>query len=78
MGDEAKTPAKASIRSYVENFIEKRDNELRTANNDQSDIQPPQSVDRDSIVIETNAENFPRKNLDNHASEATDIDADEL
>ncbi|CAF2041181.1 unnamed protein product [Rotaria magnacalcarata] len=78
MGDEAKTPTKASIISYVENFIEKHDNELRTPDSDESDIQLPRTVDRDSIVIGTNAENLPRKNLDKNASEGTDIDADEL
>lgn len=52
---------KASILDYVENFIDKRDNELRAATSDDEEQAPPiRGVDRDTIVIKTSADDFQR------------------
>lgn len=59
--EESRTPKKQSILKYVENFIEKRDNELRTTDDE---IPFPRSVDKESIVINRGSgDEFGRENL---------------
>ncbi|CAF2381047.1 unnamed protein product [Rotaria sp. Silwood2] len=76
--EEAKSPAKSSIINYVENFIDKRNNELRTTMSDDNNAPLAHGIDRDTIVIKTNVDDFPRKNLDRDSSELTDLDVDDL
>ncbi|CAF3379661.1 unnamed protein product [Rotaria sp. Silwood1] len=76
--EEAKDPAKTSIINYVENFIDKRNNDLRTTMDDDDNVPLTQGIDRDSIVIKTSVDDFARQNLGRASSELTDIDADEL
>ena len=59
--DEAKTPTKESILKYVENFIEKRDNELRTSD---EEMPFPRGVEKESIVIRRGADDgYGQENL---------------
>ncbi len=55
---------KASIRNYVGDFIDKRDNELRAASGDE-DAQSTSRLDRDSIEINIDDEEFARERLVN-------------
>ena len=56
---EARAPTKAAILNYVENFIEKRDNQRRASGDSVIDAR----LDKDSIVINTDASNFRGDNL---------------
>ncbi|CAF0742742.1 unnamed protein product [Rotaria sordida] len=76
--EEAKGPAKSSIIDYVENFIDKRNNELRATTVNESDVPLAHGIDRDSIVFKTDADGFQRKNVDKDPSELTDVDADDF
>ena len=59
--EESRTPKKQSILKYVENFIEKRDNELRTTDDE---IPFQRGVDKESIVINRDSgDEFGRTNL---------------
>jgi hypothetical protein len=70
---------KASIRNYVQNFIDKRDSELRGASGDDDETQLVSGIDQDSIEINTGDDAYSHEKLDKRASSSlTDIDADEL
>jgi hypothetical protein len=56
-GEEAKT----SILNYVENFIDKRDNELRTTVGDDEEAHATRGVDRDKIVITSGEGDYQRE-----------------
>lgn len=59
---------KASIINYVENFIDKRDNELNAASSGDEEAPITRGVDRDSIVIKTgggSGDNYPHDDLVN-------------
>jgi hypothetical protein len=53
-----KNEAKASIIDYVENFIDKRDNELRATADEDDETRVPRGVDRSSIIITSGADNY--------------------
>lgn len=55
--------AKTSIINYVENFIDKRDNELNATAGDDSEARVTRGVDRDSIVIKTGDDNYQSEQL---------------
>jgi hypothetical protein len=59
----ANAPKKSSIINYVGNFIEKRDNQLRTSGGDQDGAQPTRAVDRDAIVVDTNENDYEREHV---------------
>ena len=62
--DEIKTPVKSSILNYVENFINKRDNEFRaTAGDEEGDRQLTHTIDRNTIIIDTDTANISHDNL---------------
>ena len=46
---EKENSPKTSIRNYVSSFIDKRDNELRTASGEDDDTEEIPGIDRDSI-----------------------------
>ena len=54
---------KESILNYVENFIDKRDNELRSESDDENDDQFTRGVDRDRITIRTDGTDFEHETL---------------
>ncbi len=55
---------KDSILNYVENFIDKRDNQLRaTTEDDDADTRATRGVDREDIVITTDADEYQRERL---------------
>lgn len=56
---------KASILNYVENFIDKRDQELRGTSSDEDEYQRKRKVDRDAIVIKSGDEDYPLERLVN-------------
>ena len=51
--DDAKAPIKSSIINYVENFIDKRNNELRASADEDDATVITTEINRDSIVIKT-------------------------
>ena len=57
--------AKASILNYVENFIDRRDQELRGASSDEDDYQRKRRIDRDAIVIKSGDDDFRLEQLVN-------------
>ena len=57
--------AKESILNYVENFIDKRDNELRAASGDEVSAPGTPKISRESIVIKSNDTDFPSETLVN-------------
>jgi hypothetical protein len=62
--DDSNTPTKASIINYVENFIEKHDNELRTAaGGADNDAQSTRGVNRDSIFIKRGENDYQHESL---------------
>lgn len=65
MEDKEANPKKTSIINYVENFIDKRDNELRRSGNGETENPLARGIDRDSIIIETNVNNAARENTVN-------------
>lgn len=56
---------KASIRNYVGNFIDKRDNELRGASGDDDEAEVASGIDRDSIVIHTGDDDYSSEKVVN-------------
>ncbi|CAF1383172.1 unnamed protein product [Adineta steineri] len=76
--EEAKAPIKSSIINYVENFIDKRNRELRASTGDESDTSATHEVNRDSIVINTGDNEYRHDKFKNDRSSSTDIDADDL
>lgn len=70
---------KESILNYVENFIDKRDNELRTASGDEASSPETPRVARENIVIKSSETDFPSENLlDSRTSTSTDIEGTEF
>jgi hypothetical protein len=61
--EEAQTPIKSSIINYVENFIEKRNSEVRASADDLSNTVAANPVDRDSIVIKTGDSDYHEGDL---------------
>ena len=55
---EARAPTKAAILNYVENFIEKRDNQRRASGDAVIDARSDRGLDKDSIVINTQTGSF--------------------
>ena len=55
-----KSPTKSSIINYVENFIEKRDNELRTVAGDDNDAELTRGANKESIFIQSADSDFKR------------------
>ncbi|UJR35502.1 hypothetical protein I4U23_028256 [Adineta vaga] len=76
--EDTKTPVKSSIINYVENFVEKRNTELRASTGDDSDTSITHEINKDSIVIKTGHDEYREDHLDPHQSASTDIDADDL
>lgn len=52
---------KNSILNYVETFIEKRDQERRASSSDDDEYQRKRGIDRDTIIIKTVDEDYPRE-----------------
>jgi hypothetical protein len=58
----ANAPTKSSIINYVGDFIEKRDNQLRTSG-DEGAAQTARGVDRDAIVVDTHGNGYRREHV---------------
>ena len=60
MKEQKTAEKKSSLLSYVANFIEKRDNQLRELEDEDS---LTHSFDRESVVINSGEEDYSRSNL---------------
>jgi acetoin utilization deacetylase AcuC-like enzyme len=58
--EQVQNSTKDSIIRYVENFIEKRDNELRTTT---GDTLTSRGIDKDTIVIQSGHDEYQRDRL---------------
>lgn len=62
-GEDSRNSPKSSILNYVENFIEKRERELGSGTDEETGTPLTRRVDRNAIVINRSAEEFPKSNL---------------